>query len=129
MKDIFFFFKHKTAYEMRISDWSSDVCSSDLADLHASAQQRAAEACRSASRYSVGASRRSIRRVRCVHQQRPGARRAHRRPIEFPDRKSVVLGQSVYVRVDLGGRRFIKKKKRKKSIKPRTTKNKKKKTR
>src|SRR3546814_9900025 len=28
---IFFFFKHKTAYEMRISDWSSDVCSSDLA--------------------------------------------------------------------------------------------------
>src|SRR3546814_3928938 len=28
---MFFFFKHKTAYEMRISDWSSDVCSSDLA--------------------------------------------------------------------------------------------------
>src|SRR3546814_5357533 len=27
---LFFFFKHKTAYEMRISDWSSDVCSSDL---------------------------------------------------------------------------------------------------
>src|SRR3546814_2952198 len=28
----FFFFKQKTAYEMRISDWSSDVCSSDLHD-------------------------------------------------------------------------------------------------
>src|SRR3546814_10047148 len=28
---LFFFFKQKTAYEMRISDWSSDVCSSDLA--------------------------------------------------------------------------------------------------
>src|SRR3546814_3614460 len=28
----FFFFKQKTAYEMRISDWSSDVCSSDLPD-------------------------------------------------------------------------------------------------
>src|SRR3546814_3349612 len=28
--DFFFFFKQKTAYEMRISDWSSDVCSSDL---------------------------------------------------------------------------------------------------
>src|SRR3546814_4783732 len=27
---IFFFFKQKTAYELRISDWSSDVCSSDL---------------------------------------------------------------------------------------------------
>src|SRR3546814_7015769 len=30
---LFFFFKQKTAYEMRISDWSSDVCSSDL-DRH-----------------------------------------------------------------------------------------------
>src|SRR3546814_9032315 len=28
---VFFFFKQETAYEMRISDWSSDVCSSDLA--------------------------------------------------------------------------------------------------
>src|SRR3546814_2374256 len=31
----FFFFKQKTAYEMRISDWSSDVCSSDLLRAHA----------------------------------------------------------------------------------------------
>src|SRR3546814_5663068 len=30
---LFFFFKQKTAYEMRISDWSSDVCSSDLSLL------------------------------------------------------------------------------------------------
>src|SRR3546814_13560222 len=30
----FFFFKQKTAYEMRISDWSSDVCSSDLLGRH-----------------------------------------------------------------------------------------------
>src|SRR3546814_1366879 len=29
----FFFFKQKTAYEMRISDWSSDVCSSDLVKI------------------------------------------------------------------------------------------------
>src|SRR3546814_9423097 len=29
---VFFFFKQKTAYEMRIRDWSSDVCSSDLVD-------------------------------------------------------------------------------------------------
>src|SRR3546814_9144344 len=29
----FFFFKQKTAYEMRISDWSSDVCSSDLEEI------------------------------------------------------------------------------------------------
>src|SRR3546814_1300446 len=33
---IFFFFKQKTAYEMRISDWSSDVCSSDLTKLQRS---------------------------------------------------------------------------------------------
>src|SRR3546814_20966713 len=31
----FFFFKQKTAYEMRISDWSSDVCSSDLPEFEA----------------------------------------------------------------------------------------------
>src|SRR3546814_9079772 len=34
----FFFFKQKTAYEMRISDWSSDVCSSDLHPDEASRQ-------------------------------------------------------------------------------------------
>src|SRR3546814_6622636 len=33
----FVFFKQKTAYEMRISDWSSDVCSSDLRTLYAHA--------------------------------------------------------------------------------------------
>src|SRR3546814_2704547 len=30
---LFFFFEHRTAYEMRISDWSTDVCSSDLAQF------------------------------------------------------------------------------------------------
>src|SRR3546814_11593468 len=35
---LFFFFKQKTAYEMRISDWSSDVCSSDLIDARRQAQ-------------------------------------------------------------------------------------------
>src|SRR3546814_13552987 len=34
MRFLFFFFKQKTAYEMRISDWSSDVCSSDLRSVH-----------------------------------------------------------------------------------------------
>src|SRR3546814_2948786 len=36
---IVFFFKQKTAYEMRISDWSSDVCSSDLSDSERQAVQ------------------------------------------------------------------------------------------
>src|SRR3546814_4199756 len=35
----FFFFKQKTAYEMRISDWSSDVCSSDLRRLASSTSE------------------------------------------------------------------------------------------
>src|SRR3546814_1118825 len=33
MSVYFFFFKQKTAYDMRISDWSSDVCSSDLEEI------------------------------------------------------------------------------------------------
>src|SRR3546814_18084306 len=37
----FFFFKQKTAYEMRISDWSSDVCSSDLAAIWTSTDTEA----------------------------------------------------------------------------------------
>src|SRR3546814_3694437 len=37
---VFFFFKQKTAYEMRISDWSSDVCSSDLAFGHGPGRPR-----------------------------------------------------------------------------------------
>src|SRR3546814_19323685 len=36
---LFFFVKQKTAYEMRISDWSSDVCSSDLPGRHADAER------------------------------------------------------------------------------------------
>src|SRR3546814_7859580 len=45
-KDKIFFFKQKTAYEMRISDWSSDVCSSDLKDRLAIALKGASETLR-----------------------------------------------------------------------------------
>src|SRR3546814_2362689 len=91
---LFFFFKQKTAYEMRISDWSSDVCSSDLG---AGREPRpgAAAACALA----LGG--------RAVDDRACRARGlAH-----ASDRKSVVEGKSVSVRVDLGGRRIIKKKK------------------
>src|SRR3546814_626896 len=44
----FFFFKQKTAYEMRISDWSSDVCSSDLTDRFSHQRDRAKELTRTA---------------------------------------------------------------------------------
>src|SRR3546814_5502307 len=50
---VFFFFKQKTAYEMRISDWSSDVCSSDLIT---EAEVAAARAYRSVQRPKVAAS-------------------------------------------------------------------------
>src|SRR3546814_9484509 len=51
---LFFFFKQKTAYEVRISDWSSDVCSSDLDGIEqgrgAPDPAGAADACRRARR-------------------------------------------------------------------------------
>src|SRR3546814_7205355 len=40
MNIMFFFFKQKTAYEVRISDWSSDVCSSDLSKKPLRAAER-----------------------------------------------------------------------------------------
>src|SRR3546814_1573044 len=48
-----FFFKQKTAYEMRISDWSSDVCSSDLCDPAGRAAAEAAVARLAAGGYRV----------------------------------------------------------------------------
>src|SRR3546814_18691792 len=101
----FFFFKQKTAYEMRISDWSSDVCSSDLriADLLAGLGLPAATA-----------QRRPLHML--MIDNAPGPLWAHCFDAsEKPrvDRKSVVSGKSVSVRVDLGGRRIIQKKTRK----------------
>src|SRR3546814_6858002 len=57
---LFFFFKQKTAYEMRISDWSSDVCSSDLAD---EARQAALEAERAATDLAAAEQAEEARRV------------------------------------------------------------------
>src|SRR3546814_12159404 len=91
----FFFFKQKTAYEMRISDWSSDVCSSDLNGARW-------------PRVLGGRPGRSCQEGRLWrHAAEAGDRRRGQ------DRKSVVSGKSVSVRVDLGGRRIIKKKKKK----------------
>src|SRR3546814_2371637 len=78
---VFFFFKQKTAYEMRISDWSSDVCSSDLVPLPGD-------------------------RSSLVWVLRP---EEAQRLLRSEERR---VGKSVSVRVDLGGRRIIKKKKK-----------------
>src|SRR3546814_8849954 len=70
---MFFFFKQKTAYEMRISDWSSDVCSSDLAKHQSQPNElpsitstpAAASSSRSASDAAKSlAARASLRRIR-----------------------------------------------------------------
>src|SRR3546814_5582361 len=63
---MFFFFKQKTAYEMRISDWSSDVCSSDLKDAGVDAAVD-----RIARRIELGRQRRQTAR-----QAAPKARQA-----------------------------------------------------
>src|SRR3546814_964917 len=73
------FFKQRTADEVRISDWSSDVCSSDLPFNPYAVSKHAAFEATVNFREAYG------------------------------DRKSVVSGKSVSVRVDLGGRRTIKK--------------------
>src|SRR3546814_11592032 len=103
----FFFFKQKTAYEMRISDWSSDVCSSDLPERHRPETRPVLEI--------GGQHQHEIDRIeedepqRDVWRHRPGEMVARRRRREA-DRKSVVVGKSGSGRVDHGGRRTLKKK-------------------
>src|SRR3546814_2489996 len=106
----FFFFKLKTAYEMRISDWSSDVCSSDLPTAPGRARSPCRGHWRRESRPDGPAARRR-RRAGRHSSARPARRQAG------GDRKSVVYGQSVSVRVDLGCRRLIKKKNKELKIK------------
>src|SRR3546814_12318348 len=111
---------------MRMSDWSSDVCSSDLAWLSClfeSCDLRSFPSPRFKRRSSClresgitsqtkkkvwpGGSTRSQQRISKVSAK-------HLQSASEPaDRKSVVEGKSVSVRVDLGGRRIMKKKKEK----------------
>src|SRR3546814_14767128 len=117
-----FFFKQKTAYEMRISDWSSDVCSSDLdppASAHGDAcgivvvglgEDRRAYVIADAT--VEGATpegwARAVAAAALVH----GADRVVAEANNgWADRKSVVSGKVVSVRVDLGGSRLLQKKK------------------
>src|SRR3546814_16766723 len=109
-----FFFKQKTAYDMRISDWSSDVCSSDLF-FAGGRQSRRDQGDRGAEGRSVirqhapfehGRNRADHRHQAARYQLAAISARQRRRQ----DRKSVVWGKSVSVRVGLGGCRSIKNK-------------------
>src|SRR3546814_8375108 len=89
---VFFFFKQKTAYEMRISDWSSDVCSSDLSLKLRAGHARGGEDFRGIepARVGNGHHHRAIRRGP-VDSKGGGRESAVRhRPWVAKDRKSVV---------------------------------------
>src|SRR3546814_19751643 len=102
---------------MHISDWSSDVCSTDLAANKPSSERACSGAKNFGNRSSCTASnvqdypepRRRKNDQETHHLQR---RRVFRNERSCADRKSVVLGKSVSVRVDLAGRRSIKTKSR-----------------
>src|SRR3546814_4564021 len=72
MLSSFFFFKQKTAYELRISDWSSDVCSSDLvitsllSEWLANSRSRDSEALSVAIAFNLGFAERRFGRWRSV---------------------------------------------------------------
>src|SRR3546814_12125167 len=108
---LIFFFKQKTAYEMRISDWSSDVCSSDLGLT--SVVQVASVPSISVPVVSTTLAPRMGKRASAIRWRVTAGPKSNS---WFPstmmprDRQSVVLGKSVSVRVDLGGRRIIQKK-------------------
>src|SRR3546814_16584112 len=97
-------FKQKTAYDLLISDWSSDVCSSDL--------RLAGHLAMDLDHWdqAIGHFERVRRRIgdRDVVVLRELAR-AWAAKGDDTARKSGVLGKSVSVSVDLGGRRYIKK--------------------
>src|SRR3546814_10520928 len=96
-----FFFKQKTADDMRISDWSSDVCSSDLPVPDVAHVEQ------NFSAISEGQAAITLRRL----ERAPACDWIAIELHTTVDRKSVVKGTSVSVRVDPGGRRIIKKKK------------------
>src|SRR3546814_1469884 len=100
---LFFFFKQKTAYDVRISDWSSDVCSSDLWELYKKPKALAMVEVMLGARGDPELSERLSRVGRTrqlIERQLLGEEFK-----EMGDRKSVVEGTSVSGGVDLGGRR------------------------
>src|SRR3546814_11254110 len=99
---------------MRISDWSSDVCSSDLITRYVQQWQRVAT-CKGRSQVDgdhCHFTPDAAGELRATAMTQDSAGRLHE-STTWIDRKSVVSGKSVSVRVDLGGRRIIKKKKHK----------------
>src|SRR3546814_17542702 len=122
---VFFFFKQKTACEMRISDWSSDVCSSALLEAADKAVSLdplnpRSHAMRSSALYYARRYQEAAQSFRTVMQRArvlPAMAQAGLANCLIA-RKSVWSGQSVSVRVDTGGRRIITKTKPTKKKQP-----------
>src|SRR3546814_13430116 len=125
----FFFFKQKTAYEMRISDWSSDVCSSDLVDIVFANEE---EVCSLYDAADFDAALQAVRahcEVAALTRSEKGAVIVAGDAVHVVDaapveavidttgagdlfaaglgRKGVVEGKGVLVRVDVGGCRIL----------------------
>src|SRR3546814_3359732 len=114
----FFFFKQKTAYEMRISDWSSDVCSSDLgsrwlADYRAPFDDAMTARWRAAGLVAVGKSATSEFGLNVSTESRQHGATPNPWHGDHSaggssggDRKRFMSGKRVSVRVATGGRRI-----------------------
>src|SRR3546814_13788675 len=97
---------------MRISDWSSDVCSSDLPDQIILTSGPRNGLCLTLLALQAAGGRALIEDPGCpVMRKGLNLAGVEAVPVPVGDRKSVVEGKSVSVRVDLGGGRMIKKKK------------------
>src|SRR3546814_15811445 len=107
---VVFFYKQKTAYEMRISDWSSDVCSSGLLIGVATALAVGAEEGTVPVSALIGFHARKRERANRFASgvcRATGGFKQDRLRLVREDRKSVVQGKGVSVRVVLRGRRII----------------------
>src|SRR3546814_21070184 len=93
----FFFFKQKTAYEMRISDWSSDVCSSDLP----CARRGIGRAVRSGGHERSGGRRRDedLRDIGAMRDRLRGTYTAPSDPNGILSRTTRVVKQANYIRM------------------------------
>src|SRR3546814_15931199 len=104
---------------MRISDWSSDVCSADLATAGAMSPgarmrhsaRRSRDAVRTAAAGWPGCRARDVCPTNAIANREEGHEGSPDIMVACGDRKSVVSGKSVAGRVELGGRRTMKKKK------------------
>src|SRR3546814_17043965 len=94
---VFFFFKQKTAYEMRISDWSSDVCSSDLPIGDREGSHDPGSAIRTDAQIARDRRQRNIRdrRIENLHEGSKGKRKGRQGKDPSPQRRRAGLTNSV----------------------------------